>query len=53
MCFIKKNIVYMYTYFKIIVTRNTEKKNPTTFDNCKHMILIIDSIASPVNEFLN
>lgn len=24
-----------------------------TYFNCKHMILIIDSIASPVNEFLN
>lgn len=48
----QKNIVYMYTYFKIIVTRNTEK-TPTKLDICKHMILIIDSIASPVNEFLN
>lgn len=40
----QKNIVYMYTYFKIIVTRNTEK-TPTKLDICKHMILIIDSIT--------
>lgn len=48
----KKNIVYMYIYFKIIVIRNIEK-NLIKFDICKYMILIIDSIVLFVNEFLN
>lgn len=41
---IKKNIVYMYIYFKIIVIRNIEKIL-IKFDICKYMILIIDSIV--------
>lgn len=41
----QKNIVYMYTYFKIIQLQETLKKNPTTLNICKRVILIIDSIA--------